>query len=54
MNMKKILNKWQIELKFNKDCMYVMPNLYVLIIGIYKITSFPGEGAMISKKIIKV
>ena len=47
--MKRILNKWQLELSFRKDYMYFLPNLYILIIGIYKFTSFPEEGKMITK-----
>ena len=48
--MKKELNKWQIELRFNKDYIRMMfPNLYILTVGVYKFTSFPEEGAMISK-----
>ena len=47
--MKRILNKWQIELFFNKDPHYSYPNLYVLIIGFYKFVSFPEEGDTANK-----
>lgn len=48
--MKRVLNKWQLELKFHRDCMYVQPNLYILFIGFYKFISFPREGYCITKK----
>lgn len=50
MNMKKILDKWQIEWQFHKDYMVFMPNLYILSFGIYKFIYFPNDGVMISKK----
>lgn len=46
---KHVLNKWQIDLDFYKRIEY-LDGRRTFVFGIFKLTSFPEEGVLLSKK----